>query len=80
MPRTVSKRSRAELAAQVADVDVDDVRARVEVVAPDVREQLLAAQHLAGVAQERLQQRELLGRELGLVVVRPRPAGCGRRA
>ena len=33
----------AELAAQVADVDLDDVRARVVVVAPDVGEQLLAA-------------------------------------
>ena len=32
----------AELAAQVADVHVDDVRAGVEVVAPHVREQLLA--------------------------------------
>ena len=28
---------------QIADVDVDDIRARVVVVAPDVREQLLAA-------------------------------------
>ena len=33
----------AELAPQVADVDVDDVGAGVEVVAPDVLEQLLAA-------------------------------------
>ena len=39
----------AELLAQVADVDVDDVRAGVEVVAPHVVEQLLAGEHLAGV-------------------------------
>jgi len=36
MPRTVSKRAEPELAAQVVDVDVDHVRAGVEVVAPDV--------------------------------------------
>ena len=33
-----------ELAAQVADVDVDDVGAGVEVEAPDAGEQLLAAE------------------------------------
>ena len=70
-----------ELAAQVADVDVDDVGAGVEVVAPDVREQLLAAEDLARVAQERLQQRELLGRQLGLAAALARRRGaCGRRA
>ena len=37
----------AELLPQPPDADVDDVRARVEVVAPDLREQLLAADDLA---------------------------------
>src|ERR1700753_1199371 len=53
-----------ELLAQVADVDIDDVGPGVEVVAPDVAEQLLARQHLTRVAQERLGQRELAGRQL----------------
>ena len=53
-----------ELAAQVADVDLDDVRARVVVVAPDAVEDLLARQHLAGVAHEVREQVELLRREV----------------
>ena len=42
----------AELPAQVADVDVDDVRPRVVVVAPDARQQLLAAQDLVRVLRK----------------------------
>ena len=38
-----------ELVAQVADVDVDHVRAVLVAVVPDVLEQLEAAQHLARV-------------------------------
>src|SRR5205085_7936531 len=38
----------AELLPQPADADVDDVRARVEVVAPDLGEQALPAQGLDG--------------------------------
>ena len=64
----------AELAAQVADVDVDDVGAGVEVVAPHVGEQLLAGQHLAGVAQEGLGQGELAGGEVDGAAAR-----CARR-
>ncbi|NHC46672.1 EAL domain-containing protein [Motilibacter sp. K478] len=52
---------RAELAPQVAHVDVHHVGARVEVVAPDAGQHLLAAEHLVGVAQERLQKQELAG-------------------
>src|SRR5438132_8942539 len=52
------------LAAQVADVDVQRVRARAEVEAPDAREEKLAGQHLLGVAQEELQQAELGRRQL----------------
>src|SRR5689334_22793286 len=49
----------AELVPQPADAHVDDVRARIEVIAPDLREQALATQHLAGVLGEVMQQSEL---------------------
>src|SRR2546422_10211284 len=49
----------AELLAQAADADVDDVRARVEVVAPDLGEQALAAHDLAGVQHQVLEEPEL---------------------
>src|ERR671931_162302 len=52
-------RVRAELLAQPPDAHLDDVRARVEVVAPDVREQPLAAHDLALVQNEVVQQPEL---------------------
>ena len=51
----------AELAAEVPHVHVDDVRPRIEVVAPDVAQELLARQHLTGVAEEGVRERELPG-------------------
>jgi hypothetical protein len=63
MPLTVSIVF-AELASEISDVDVDHVRSGVEVVPPDVREQLLSGQHLAGMTHERLEQRELPCRQL----------------
>ena len=54
----------AELAPQVANVNVDDVGARVEVVAPDVAEQLFAGEYLARVSEEHLREHELSGRQL----------------
>src|SRR5690349_23661886 len=66
-----------DLVAQVADVDVDDVRAVLVVVVPRVLEQLVAGEHLARVAHERLQELELLGRQVHLVVAAPDPAGSG---
>jgi hypothetical protein len=51
----------AELAAQIAHVHVDEVRARIEVRAPGHGQQLRPGQNLARVAGERLQQRELAG-------------------
>jgi hypothetical protein len=54
----------ADLLAQVPDVDVDHVRAGVVVVAPDVRQQLLPAQHLPWVTHERVEHRELAGADL----------------
>ena len=62
----------AELLAQAPDADVDDVRAGVEVVAPDLGEQALAAEHLAGVVDEVVQQPELAVREVGDELADPR--------
>ena len=49
----------AQLAAQVPHVHVHDIRAGVVVVAPDLAQQLLACQHLAGMAQECFGEGEL---------------------
>src|SRR4029450_11839415 len=56
---------RAQLLAQAADADVDDVGAGVEVVAPDLGQEPLAADHLTGVENELVQQLELAVREVG---------------
>src|SRR6202044_1537218 len=48
-----------ELAAQIPDVDGERVGPRVEVKAPHAVKQDLAREHLAGVAQERLEEVEL---------------------
>ncbi len=53
----------AQLAAQVADVDIDDVGARVVLVAPDGAQDLLAGEHPAAVAQQVGEQLELGRRE-----------------
>ena len=81
MPRTVcTSRGVAaglELAAQLADEDVDHVGVDGEVVAPDELEQPLAAEHDAGVAGEGLQQVELPPGELDRLAV-DRGAAAGR--
>src|SRR3954454_2305674 len=51
--------SLAELGAETADVDVDDVGARVEAAAPDLFEQLGAGADLALLEREVLEQQEL---------------------
>src|SRR5262245_14029544 len=58
------------LAAEVSDVDVERVRGRAEVVTPHALEDDRAGQHLTGVAQEELEERELGAREID----RPLPA------
>src|SRR5688572_31954134 len=58
------RRRFAELAAQVPDVDVHDVGRRIGVVLPDGEQDLRAAQHLARMAQEVLEQGELPVRQL----------------
>src|SRR3954452_6362950 len=69
-----------DLVAQVADVDVDDVRAVLVVVVPGVLEQLVAREHLARVAHEGLQELELLRRQRHLGVAAPHAAGGGIQA
>src|SRR5919201_1450658 len=61
----LNRRLRAELFAQPAHADLDDVRARVEVVAPDLGEQPLAAHDLARVEREVVQEPELAIRQIG---------------
>src|SRR5881275_504791 len=53
-----------ELLAQAPDADVYDVRAGVEVVSPDLREQALAAHHLAGALEQVMEEPELAVREI----------------
>src|SRR5437588_576495 len=50
-----------EQLAQAADVDVDGAFVDIDVAAPDAVEQLLAAEHAAGMLEEKLQQ-AILGR------------------
>src|SRR5579872_3860943 len=56
------------LAAQIADVHVERVRAEAEVVAPHALKDDRSRQHLTRVQHEELEQRELRARELDLVV------------
>src|SRR4029077_4857104 len=53
-----------QLAAGIVHVDVDDVRGRLEPVAPDLLAQLVAGEHDAGVAHQVLEQGELGAGEL----------------
>src|SRR2546430_7336088 len=55
----------AELLAQASHAHLDDVRPRVEVVAPHLREQALAADDLAGMQREVVQQPELAVGQVG---------------
>ena len=57
----------AELAPQLANVDVDGPRVAREGVAPDPLEQLVARQHEAAMVEELPEQVELLGGELHLL-------------
>src|SRR5919204_4376835 len=68
----LDRRRRAELLAQAAHADLDDVRARVEVVAPDLGEQALAAHDLAGVEREVVDEPELAVRQIGRPVLQRR--------
>ncbi len=65
MPNCLDWGLGAELLAQAPDAEVDHVRARIEVVAPDLGEQTLAAQHFAGMENELVQEPELTVGEVG---------------
>src|SRR5947208_1087043 len=65
-------RGRAELLPQPADADVDDVGARIEVVAPDSLEQLLPADDLVRVTGEMVQEPELAVGQRDCVVANAR--------
>jgi len=54
----------AEFAAQVAHIDVDDVRLGIEVVTPDVAEELLAGEDLARMAEKRFRKGEFACRQV----------------
>src|SRR5206468_7795194 len=66
---------RLELAAQVADVDVERVRVGPEVVAPDLLEDHVAREHTLRVREEQLEQLVLGARERDLA----RSASRGHR-
>src|SRR5438105_10421322 len=55
----------AELLPEPPDADLDDVRARIEVVAPDVREQPFPAHDLAFVEHQVVEEPELAVGERG---------------
>src|SRR5207247_5413352 len=64
MSHRFDRRVGAELLPQTSHADVDDIRSRIEVVSPDLREQPLAADHLACVLDEMVEETELAVREL----------------
>src|SRR5437764_7571859 len=54
-----SRRDSLDVAAQPIDVDLDEVRERVELLVPDVLGDLLAGDDAAGVARQVLEHRVL---------------------
>src|SRR5438105_15789486 len=66
------RKATIDLVAQVVNVDLDDVRSRLAIVAPDVFGDLILAEHATGVAHQVAKQVELLGGELDRRVAAPR--------
>src|SRR5690606_23166917 len=62
---------RAQLLSEIADVDVDHVGARIEVVSPHVGQDLLAGEYLVRMAEQELGEAELPRRQLDLLVAHP---------
>ena len=79
-PRSVTIAVGAELRPQPTDVHVDDVRSRIEVVAPHRRQQPLLRDRAARVAHQLAQQQELAIRQRAPARRRRRPAGGSHRA
>src|SRR5699024_7946809 len=63
-----------DLVAQMADVDLDDVRVALEVDVPHRLEDLTLGDHVAGVLGQEGEQRELPRRQLDLDLAAPHPA------
>src|SRR5581483_7932811 len=72
IPHRVDGRVRAELLPQPPDADLDDVRAGVEVVAPHLGEETLAADDLAGMDREVVEQPKLTVGQRSVDVGEPR--------
>src|SRR5882724_2092276 len=53
-----------QLLAEPANADVDDVRARIEVIAPDLRKQAFAADHLALMLEQVMEDAKLAIRQM----------------
>src|SRR6266566_5431604 len=53
-----------DLVTQVVNVDIHDIRKRLQVIAPDRVNDLRAREHLARMAHQVLQQGKLFGRQL----------------
>src|SRR4051794_9249198 len=68
---------RVDLLAEVADVDLDHVRVAGEVDAPHVVEDLRLRRHVAVLAHEVLEQRELAGGEAHVGLLAPAATGAG---
>lgn len=66
---------RVDLAAELADMDIDDVGVRQEAVVPDVFQQHAARHHLAGAVHEIFQQLELGWQQLDGTIIAPGGAG-----
>src|ERR1019366_4204946 len=66
----------AELASQVADVDLQHFGARVEVKAPDRVEELLAGEDLVGVAHQILEHLELTRGQLHITSIALHTSGA----
>src|SRR5437763_986430 len=69
-------RGRPQLLAQPPDANLDDVRARIEVVPPDIGEQLLTTADLAVMPREMPEQLELAVGQVGHVTADPCGAPC----
>src|SRR5436190_12314243 len=74
MSDCLDRRTGAELVAETADADVHDVRVRIEVIAPDLGEQPLAADDLARTFEQPVQDLELAVGEIDNAVAELRLA------
>src|SRR3954447_417204 len=74
MADRLDRRAGPEFLAQPADADVDHVRARIEVITPDLGKQPLAADDLARAFEQAVQELELAVGEIDHPVAKLRLA------